>query len=176
MPATNATTDATARQMDAYSQYRDALIQYLFLAKARQYLGQVESVAGITDRTLRQRFEDRFQRLTDRQARLEVVLSGFMNNPLITHRTNRSRTIHAGNQQLTSVPIAAENTDTDGISYGVAAFDSGHRFATSPSVDDWQFSPDPSPSTNINGLPMTGNVDIHGNPYGSTAFDSNYGF
>lgn len=176
MPVTNATTDATARQMVAYSQYRNALIQYLFLAKARQYLGQVESVAGTSDRTLRKRFEDRFQRLTDRQARLEVVLSGFMNSPLITHRKNPSRTIHAGNQRVTSVPMAAETTDTAGISYGVAAFDSGHGFVADTTVDDWQFSPDPSPSTNINGLPMIGNVDIHGNPYGSTAFDSNNGF
>jgi hypothetical protein len=176
MSATNATTDATERQIDAYSQYRDALIQYLFLAKARQYLGQVESVAGTSDRTLRKRFEDRFQRLTDRQARLAVVLSGFMNNPLITHRKNRSRTIHAGNQHVTCAPMAAETTGTDGISYGAAAFDSGHRFAADTSADDSQFSSHPSPSTNINGLPMIGNVDIHGNPYGSTAFDTNNGF
>jgi hypothetical protein len=176
MSATNATTDATARQIDAYSQYRDALIQYLFLAKARQYLGQVESLEGTSDRTLRKRFEDRFQHLKDRQARLEVVLLGFMNNPLITHRKNCGLTIHAANQRVMSVPMAAETMGADGISYGVASFDTGHGFATDTSVDEWQFSPDPSPPTNINGLPMIGNVDIHGNPYGSTAFDSNSGF
>ncbi|MCG7399695.1 hypothetical protein [Caballeronia zhejiangensis] len=176
MAATNATTAATARQIEAYSQYRDALIQYLFLAKARQCLGQVGSLEGTSDRALRKRFEDRFQRLTDRQAKLEIVLIGFMNNPLITHRKNRSRMIHATKQQMTSVPMTAGTTGADGISYGIATFDSGSRFATDTSVDDWQFSPDSSPSTNINGLPMVGNIDIHGNPYGSTAFDSNNGF
>lgn len=176
MPATNGTTAATARQIEAYSQYRDALIQYLFLAKARQYLRQVESLDGTSDRALRKRFEDRFQRLSDRQAKLQIVLIGFGNNPLITHRKNGSRTIHATNQQVTGVSTAAGTTGTDGISYGIAAFDSGHRFATDTSVDDWQFSPDSLPSTNINGLPMVGNVDIHGNHYGSTAFDSNNGF
>ncbi|MFL9948929.1 hypothetical protein PQR68_23335 [Paraburkholderia agricolaris] len=171
MPNTNAINAGTVRQMEAYSQYRDALIQYLFLAKARQYLRQLENLEGTSDRALRKRFEDRFQRLTDRQAKLDDILVGFMNNPLISHRHTRNRTARSGNSHAAGAPVAAEAAAAHANPHGAAPPDSGHSFAAEMGTDDWPF---PScPSTNINGLPMVGNVDIHGNPYGSTAFDSN---
>ena len=171
MPTPNAINAVTARQIEAYSQYRDALIQYLFLAKARQYLRQIENLEDTSDRALRKRFEDRFQRLVDRQAKLDAVLAGFMNNPLITHRHTRNRTVHSGSRHVAGAPMAAESAGAQGTSYGAATFDSRHSFAADTDADDWLFPS--APATNINGLPMVGNVDIHGNPYGSSAFDNN---
>ncbi|MDO3535943.1 hypothetical protein [Ralstonia pseudosolanacearum] len=187
--ATDKSATATAR-MEAYSQYRDMLIQYLFVSKAQRYLLQVENLERMSDQALRKRFKDRMQRLADRQAKLDAALVGLMSNPLIDHRNTRACSTRTSEYCAASIPAApsrsvagqpsgnsvalplmAEAVDAHGDPHPA---DGGNDFTKATGEEGWLISS--VPSTNINGLPMVGSVDIHGNPYGSTAFDGGNGF
>lgn len=186
----SATDKSTAVRIEAYSQYRDMLIQYLFVLKAQRYLLQVENLERMSDQVLRKRFTDRMQRLADRQAKLDAALAGLMSNPLIDHRNTRARSTRTSGYCAVGIPAApsrsvagmpsgnnvalplvAEAVDAHGNPYPA---DGGNDFATATGEEGWLISS--APSTNINGLPMVGSVDIHGNPYGSTTFDGGNGF
>lgn len=190
MPSVNDHSDATIARVEAYSQYRNMLIQYLFVSKAQRYLLQVENLELMPDQALRKRFKDRMQRLADRQAKLDAALTSLMSNPLIDHRNSRSRSSRASRYCAASIPaatssavagrpsasigttqLAAGAVDAYGNPYPV---DDGYDFGAATGEEDWLISS--APSTNINGLPMVGTVDIHGNPYGSTTFDGGNAF
>lgn len=190
MPSATDKSATAAARMEAYSQYRDMLIQYLFVSRAQRYLLQVENLERMSDQALRKRFKDRMQRLADRQAKLDAALVGLMSNPLIDHRNTRARSTRTSGYCAASIPAApsrsvarepsgnsvalplmAEAVDAHGDPHPA---DGGNDFAKATGEEGWLISS--VPSTNINGLPMVGSVDIHGNPYGSTAFDGGNGF
>lgn len=198
MPSTDAKiAAANAQRVEAYTQYRDLLIQYLFVSKARHYLRQVENLDGTSDPALRFRSEGRFQRLTERLAKLDAALVGLMNNPLIDRRKMRAGSVRVGRYSAVSAMAPTSGTagphstdsvtpppvninglpmvgavDVHGNPYGSTAFDGGNGL--SAGADDGLSSFD-APSTNINGLPMFGGVDVHGNTFGSTSFDGGPG-
>lgn len=198
MPPTNVkTAAANAQRLEAYTQYRDLLIQYLFVSKARHYLRQVENLEGTSDPALRFRSEGRFQRLTERLAQLDAALVDLMNNPLIDHRNTRAGLVRVGGYRAASTAAATPRAtglhssdsvtpppvninglpmvgavDVHGNPYGSTTFDGGNGFSTG--ADDGLPAFD-APSTNINGLPMFGGVDVHGNTFGSTSFDGGPG-
>ncbi|WP_186424952.1 hypothetical protein [Cupriavidus metallidurans] len=190
MPSATDKSATAAARMEAYSQYRDMLIQYLFVSKAQRYLLQVENLERMSDQALRKRFKDRMQRLADRQVKLDAALAGLMSNPLIDHRTPRARSSSTSGYRAASIPaetsrsvagqpsgnsvalpLLAEAVDAHGNPYPA---DDGYDFATATGEEDWLISL--APSVNINGLPMVGHIDIHGNPFGSTTFDGGNGF
>lgn len=154
MPSTADKTAATAACMEAYSQYRDTLIAYLFVSKALRYLAQIENLGGLPAGAARQPFEGRVQRLTERKVKLDAALARLMNSPLIDHHNKKHRSTYTGH--------------TYGNVYSTAG---GNDFAAYDDTPSW-VAPT-LPMTNVNGLPMVGQVDIHGNPYGSTGFDNN---
>ncbi len=153
MPSATNKTAAIAARVEAYSQYRDTLIAYLFVSKALRYLTQIENL-GSMPAEARKPFEDRMQRLTNRRTTLGAALAHFMNNPLIDHHSAKSRSTYTGHAY--------------GNSYGAAG-----RSTFAADEDEMSWSAPTPPMTNVNGLPMAGHVDIHGNPYGSTGFDNN---
>lgn len=201
-PSSHQAPQKTDPRVEAYTRYRDTLIQYLFASKAQRYLRQLESLEGSSNRALRTRFDDRSQRLTDRLAKLQAALNGFRNNPLTDYRKASAGSVRAGGCNAASMAAAAcsatawlppaENgatpsvnvnglpmigaVDVHGNPYGSTTFDGGQGFATA-SDGEWLLSSDSdtAPTTNINGLPMVGAVDIHGNAFGTNTFDGGHG-
>lgn len=136
------------QKAQASMHYRDALAQYLLVAKALRLLRNVENLEGTADRAMRAKFEARFQRLTDRLCRLATAIKGFRADPLT---------------QL-SEPKAAVRSVSIATSYGMPV-DCGYA------VDEPITHPGAgtAPMVNINGLPMVGSIDMQGNPYGVTS-------
>lgn len=192
-PSSHQNAPQTDPRVEAYTQYRDTLIQHLFVSKALRFLRQVENLEGTADPALRAPSEARRQRLTDRLAKLRTILAGFRSSLLTDCRkknTGPVRTGGNGAMAATSVapwlptaptdaaPLVNVNglpmmgaVDVLGNPYGVTTADS---LAT---TDDWLSSGNEmAPAVNVNGLPMAGTTDIHGNAYGTTTFDAGHGF
>ncbi|CAG9165218.1 hypothetical protein LMG23992_00362 [Cupriavidus laharis] len=181
MPSVTAQSAANIARVEVYSQYRDMLIQYLFVSKAQRYLLQVETLELVSDQVLRRQLTDRRHHLANRQAKLDAALAGLMSNPLIDHRNTGTRSTGAGGGWAAGIRAPTSrlvdrqpSANYEPMPPVVEAVDCGYDFGTATGEGDWLISS--TPSTNINGLPMVGAVDIHGNPYGYTALDSNNGF
>lgn len=193
-PSSHQNTPQTDPRVEAYTQYRDTLIQHLFVSKALRFLCQVESLEGTADPALRACSEARRQRLTDRLAKLRTILAGFRSSPLTDYRKkNTGRPLSTGGNgaaaassvaawlptiQTDAVPLVNVNglpmmgaVDVLGNPYGVTTD------SLASTADDWLSSgEDMAPAVNVNGLPMVGATDIHGNTYGTTTFDADHGF
>ncbi|MDO3515178.1 hypothetical protein Q3P06_25160 [Ralstonia pseudosolanacearum] len=153
MSSTTQQNAATTARVQALSQYRDTLIQALFVSKARRYLRDIETIETVKDPVLRKQFEDRRRRLAERQVELNDALARMSSDPLLYSRNARTHT--GGN-------YGSQYSGAGGS--GIVAVDDGR----------WEVSC--TPPTNVNGLPMVGCVDVHGNPYGTTDFDRYNGF
>lgn len=159
MSSTVKQSAATAARLEALSQYRDTLIQALFVSKARRYLRDIETIETVKDPMLRKQFEDRRRRLAERQVELNDTLARLSNDPLLLPR---KAGMHTGGTYTDSI-YRSQDGGTGQNDFVVAA-DEGHWDVTC------------TPPTNVNGLPMVGCVDVHGNPYGTTDFDNYNGF
>lgn len=153
MPPVTDKSATTAARIATYELYRDTLIQYLFVSRARHYLAEIENI-DLLSADQRKPFEDRRQRLAKRQAKLDAELVSLMNSSLINHRSTQNHVGYAGGTYGNAYSAAAEND-------------------CSEAADEASWLAPTAPTTNINGLPMVGHVDINGNPYGSTSFDNN---
>lgn len=139
-----------AQKAQASMRYRDALAQYVLVAKALRLLRSVENLEGTADRAMRAQFEARFQRLTDRLGVLATAIKGFRADPLTQLREPKAA--------ARPVPITA--------SYGIPVA-SGYA-AADESVAHTAIGT--TPVVNIDGQPMMGSVDVQGKPYGVTDF------
>ncbi|NKA35764.1 hypothetical protein GO300_03821 [Ralstonia solanacearum] len=164
---------ATAARVHALSEYRDALIRARLVSKARRYLRQVEHLESVTDPALREQFEERWAHLDGRQSRLDDILAELRSNPLVAPRKPHARAPLSTGHGAVSTRASAGSavTEVPAANHGAGI---AHEFASFADDEDW--SVPCTPSTNINGLPMVGCIDIHGNPYGFTNFDNNTGF
>nr|WP_294866176.1 hypothetical protein [uncultured Pseudogulbenkiania sp.] len=187
----------TDPRVEAYTQYRDTLIQHLFVSKALRFLNRVESLEGTADPALRARSEARRQRLTERLAKLRTILARFRSSPLTDYRKKNTGPVLSGGSgaaaascvapwlpttQTDAAPLVNVNglpmmgaVDVLGNPYGVTT-DSLADSGMASTTDDWLSSRDMAPAVNVNGLPMVGATDIHGNAYGTTTFDTGHGF
>lgn len=191
-PSSHQNAPQTDPRVDAYTQYRDTLIQHLFVSKALRFLRQVENLEGTVDPALRAHSEARRQHLTDRLAKLRTSLAGFRSSPLTDYRKKNTGPLRTGGNGAaastsvaawlpTTQTVAAPLVNVNGLpmmgavdvlsnTYGVTTADS------LTTTDDWLTSNDMAPTVNVNGLPMVGATDIYGNAYGTTIFDAGHGF
>lgn len=186
-PSSHQNTPQTEPRVEAYTQYRDTLIQHLFVSKALRFLNRVESLEGTTDSALRAHSEARCHRLTEQLAKLRTALAGFRSNPLTDYRKKNAGPVRTGGNgamAATSVAPWLPTTQTDAAAAPLVNVNGlpmvgsvdVHGNPYGVTTDDWLSSGDMAPAVNVNGLPMSGGVDIHGNTYGTTTFDAGPGF